>query len=988
LEIPDHFDLSEARLLERRHALGIDAADRARLRARLAEVRPYWPVFLDRLYQRLGAHAPTATLLQTRPDTVQRLMRAQTRYLDALFGADLDEAHARFLIQLGLVHYRLGVTPQWYVATYAHFICDHLDALGTAGGSAADTHADLTSLIRSVFYDLGFVLDAYGVGEVSDLRQRNAQVYAQSAAGAASIPGGGAPSSDATRSMPPSDLAQVRLTDDDVQERSRFLAIEPDDIAALRELKPDVATATPAILEEFYQFFSAHPETAALVPEGVVGRLKRQVASYWAELVGSDFSRPYAASRMRVGLMHERIGLSLQWYFGGIARQLIGFLAAPGLRAQPARQRALIKAVFFDLTHVIDAYMEARADALLRGADRAAALIASLDAAVAIIDSQQRVVAANRAMVDLFPGDAGMLYRMPITQALPIDVVRETFGRLLAGDAPRAVAFGALGARQLKVTAFRLATSSGTPDGEYGIVLDEITDLLRATRDGSQHRDRLLDVIATSDAVLWEMDASDRTVTVISSSVLALAGFRDVHFVGRPDAWLECVATLDQPRLRAFLDASCTQSCRSIDYRLVRADGSECWVRSQVSRVTGDDGACLLRAVTVSIDAERRADAARMQSLGSVAGGVAHLLNNSLMVMSGSLELLARTARDSASRTTLADALVEIKRAQGVTRSMLAFAGRQALLPVRIALQTRVRNTIDATSATSTLPIDLDAPDGDALWPVTVDPGQLDAVLWGLIANATEAMAPSGRIVVRLRNVDGSTLPPTDVGVGSDWVEIAVIDTGHGMSPEVRRRAIEPFFTTRAETDGHQGLGLSLAHGFAVQSGGYLLIESREGQGTAVRLRLPRPEVTVTESAPRAVVAPRVVLVVEDHAGVRRVLVDLLAGLGYQAFAAASAAEALELVQSTAFDILLSDIRLGRGMDGVELAQWFTRHHPLTGVVLMSGYSAAQLDLRNLPARCRFIAKPFTPELLLQELEAAVTVVDSSASSAAPEATP
>ncbi|MEZ5459942.1 MAG: protoglobin domain-containing protein, partial [Steroidobacteraceae bacterium] len=621
MEIPDHIDLSEGRILERQHALGVGPADRARLRRRLAAVQRHWPAFLDDLYERLGAHADTAALLQSRPDTLQRLTRAQTRYLNSLFGAEHDTAHARFLAQLGLVHYRLGVTPQWYVATYAHFICDHLEVLDTLDGSPAERLADMTALIRSVFYDLGFVLDAYGIGEATEILQRDARGRMDS--GSPSTADGRPPESRRDPLRDGADLAQVHLTSDDVLERARFLAIGAPEIAALRSMRGVVAAATPAILDEFYAFFSAHPETAALVPEGVVERLKRQVASYWAELVNSDFSRPYAASRMRVGLVHERIGLSLHWYFGGVARQLIGFLQVEGVRGDPVRQRALIKAVFFDLTHVVDAYMEARADALLRGAGHAAALIASLDAAIAIVDSKQRVVAANQAMVDLFPGDAGMLYRMPITQALPMNVLQDSLAQLLGGHAPRVVGFGTLGARRLKVTAFRLsgaAGAAGAAGSDVGIALDDVTDLLRASTEGGSHRDRLLDVIATSSAVLWEMDAADLSINVISGSVLGLVGLRDVHFAGRPQAWIECVAPCDRQRVRDFLCTDGAQSGGDIDYRMIRADGVQVWVRSHVSRIKGAAGASLMRAVTVSIDSDRRTEAARMQSLGNVAG--------------------------------------------------------------------------------------------------------------------------------------------------------------------------------------------------------------------------------------------------------------------------------------------------------------------------------------------------------------------------------
>lgn len=976
IDIPTDIDLSSERLLERRSALGLGDDDRQRLQTRLEDVRAHWPGFLDALYVRLQAQTSTAAVLFKRPDTVQRLMRAQTRYLTALFSSPFDAEHARFLVHLGLIHYRLGVTPQWYIATYAHFICEHLPVLAEGDRGSSGHLADTVALIRSVFYDISLVLDAYGVGEAT--HQRAQRLDAVSVGRPDGAPQGEAAAHRAARRTMPQTLANVRVTDDEVSERIRFLDITEEDLGALRALRPAITRHTPAILEEFYEFITTHPETAALVPEQTIDRLKRQVASYWAEVVSSDFSRPYAASRMRIGLMHERIGLSLQWYFGGVARQLIAFLQTDEMRADAVSQRALIKAVFFDLTHVVDAYMEARADALLRSDGHASALIASLNAAVAIVDRHQRVMSANRAMVELFPGDAGMLYRMTIDHALPIPEVRTVLDRVRKEGLTRAVAFGKLGARHLKISAFRLAGRPDAPQDELAVMLDDVTELIRATQDGGTDRDRLLEVVDSSSVALWEMDRSDMTIFAASGSVLALTGYRDVHFVGRPRAWIDCVVPSDQPRIRRFLQQLKDLQRQSIDYRIRRADGNEHWIRSHVTLLSDPEAQPTLRAISISIEEERRQQDARLQSLGMMAGGIAHLLNNSLMAVGGSLEVLARGSRDTGQQALISPALQEVQQAKLLTGQMLAFAGRQPLRPVPLELTAAIPRIVSALAGSTPAIIEVDVAASDRGWPVMADPGKLETVLRGLIANACEASPTDGQILVQARNVSGDDLDTTDVGVGTDWAELSVTDSGAGMSAEVRRRAIEPFFTTKSADHGHHGLGLSVAHGFAVQSGGYLLIESEEGRGTTVRLRLPRIADTQPHPA-RDARSSRTVMVVEDHKLVRRVVVELVGSFGFAVVAAASAAEAMEMAEQQSIDILLTDIRLGRGMNGVELAHWFTQRIPSVGIVLMSGYTVEHLNLGELPSRYRFLAKPFEPAQLRRELEASLPQASTSA---------
>lgn len=770
---------------------------------------------------RLRAYPATEALLR-RPGTVERLTRAQGRYLRLLFAAPLDGAHARDLVRIGLVHHRLGLVPQWYIATYAHFICDHLQAFARDGRNPDP--ALTAALVRSVFYDIGLVLDAYGAGE--------------------------------------SMVRRARLTE-------------------------------------------------------IVGAA--QPAASHVEATGAAGAQPTAA---------------------------------------PSLTRV----------HLTPGEVEERAEALMRTDGFAAELLASAPSAVAIVSPTRRILSANRAMLELFPGDPGLLYRMRAEDAIPMPEVRSVLDRVARSEVPRSVTFGRFARRQVKVTAYRLAQRPDLPEGAIALLLDDFTGLLRAADEADLDGRRLLEVLDSSGAVLWEMDPGPLTVLAVSSAVFALTGRRDVWFVGRTDAWLERTAAPDRERLRRFLRGLGDGERRAIDYRLDQPEGAARWVRSHVTRhhPPGQQGATL-RAVTIDIDADRRAQQHRLQSASVLAGGVAHVINNSLMAIGGALEMLARRSSGDAVgfAALVQDALVEIASAKGLTSKVLAFAGRQALQPEVVSLDAVVRQSfaVDA-SAGGRLEVECDA----GIWPVNVDALRFSTALWCLVANAREAMPGGGTTRVHIRNCSGADLEPTDVGVGSDWVEVEVIDQGPGMSAEVRRRAVEPFFSTKDADAGHHGLGLRVAFGFAVQSGGYLAIEASEGGGCTVRLRLPR-HLPVPAVTPRPVPQRARILLVEDHALVRRVVAALLQDFGYDVLPVGSAAEAIE---RRACDLFLSDVRLGRSLDGVDLAIQVRQRLPRIAVMLMSGYSAELLDLSRLPSHYRFLEKPFTPEQLQREVSAAL----------------
>ena len=381
----------------------------------------------------------------------------------------------------------------------------------------------------------------------------------------------------------------------------------------------------------------------------------------------------------------------------------------------------------------------------------------------------------------------------------------------------------------------------------------------------------------------------------------------------------------------------------------------------------------LTSAVQRSRTEEQLAHAQRLDAIGQLTGGVAHDFNNLLTVISGNLQLLeAELSGRPDFQEVIDSALRAVDRGSALTRRLLTFARRQPLRPRAVVPQplmqelgSMLRRTLGETILVQ---IDCAAEVPD----LYADPNELDTALVNLALNARDAMPRGGRLdigarAITLDNPDNPwKLPP------GRYVAVAVGDTGTGMPPEVQAHAFEPFFTTKESGKG-SGLGLSMVYGFATQSGGSVSIDSRLGYGTRVELILPAAASTIQKvDEARAEHAGQTkmratILVVEDEPEVRAVASRFLTAVGYRVIAAASAREALDLlVANPDVDLLFSDVVLGSGMDGVELAHEARRIRPELAILLASGYQGAGDRPRNEgPAEAfELLRKPYRREQL------------------------
>jgi two-component system CheB/CheR fusion protein len=363
--------------------------------------------------------------------------------------------------------------------------------------------------------------------------------------------------------------------------------------------------------------------------------------------------------------------------------------------------------------------------------------------------------------------------------------------------------------------------------------------------------------------------------------------------------------------------------------------------------------------------------AQKMEAIGNLTGGMAHDFNNMLGVIIGNIDLLRDLkGQDSDIDELTREALDAAFRGADLTRRLLAFARQQPLRPQHVDVNELVSGITRLLRRTIGEDVEISLDLAAELWPVVVDPAQLEASLTNLATNARDAMADGGRlmIVTANRTLDADYAAQHAEVVPGGYVMLEVSDTGCGMTPEVMHRIFEPFFTTKSRDKG-TGLGLSMVFGFIKQSGGHIGVYSEPGIGTTFRLFLPRmaadvPRVEESVATPLLHGRGESVLVVEDNAALRRVVTRQLGELGYRVLAAENAAAGLELLDRQSIDLLLTDIVMPGGINGRELARRARQRWPEIKIVFTSGFSEARLngDAGPLAACTPLLSKPYRKE--------------------------
>jgi PAS domain S-box-containing protein len=505
-------------------------------------------------------------------------------------------------------------------------------------------------------------------------------------------------------------------------------------------------------------------------------------------------------------------------------------------------------------------------------------------------------------------------------------------------------------------------------------------------RERTAERDRMW--LLSTDLML--VAAFDSTIQAVNPAWRNLLGWREDELIGHslrefihPD---DVEGALGRLALHATKLSEPKALCR---YR--KKDGDYLWFawtatpdEQFVHAVGRDVTAEKYQAEALRAAEEALRQAQKMEAVGQLTGGIAHDFNNILQGIAGSLDLVKKRIQQGRMDEIAGhadSAMASASRAAALTHRLLAFSRRQPLDPKPVDANPLILAMRDLLARTLGAQIELVLELAEPLWVTLCDPNQLDSAVLNLAINARDAMPDGGRLVIATANVslDEGLAARTGTIPAGDYVCITVADTGTGMSPDVIRRAFDPFYTTKPIGQG-TGLGLSMVYGFMLQSGGHADIESTPGQGTTVRLYLPRGDgVAAADAADApavgdlAVAGGKVVLVLEDEPVVRSIVVEVLQELGLQAIEAANGVEGLDILRSRRqVDLLVTDIGLP-GLNGRQVAEAARLEKPNLKILFMTGY-AETVSVADgfLAPGMEMITKPFAIDSLALRIKSLI----------------
>ncbi len=478
----------------------------------------------------------------------------------------------------------------------------------------------------------------------------------------------------------------------------------------------------------------------------------------------------------------------------------------------------------------------------------------------------------------------------------------------------------------------------------YTVFSRDITDRVRAQVELRDVSERYRSLVDNLEHVVFSTDL-DGTMTFVNRAVERF-GYRPEDVIGRSRD--EFAHPDDLPSLRARY-ARGEPPSSAVEYRMFDAAGRVRIVRSATRPLVVDGQVVGATGVLEDLTAQRETEeqlrvAQRMEAIGRLAGGVAHDFNNLLTVILSYTDFVMAELDSDELRNDLAEVERAARRAEALTRQLLAFSRRQVLRPEAVSLASLVEGVSKMLRRLIGEDIDLRVNSCDDLFDVLADRGQIEQVVMNLVLNARDAMPDGGRVEIETANVELDSARAQQLQVSSgQYVELTVSDTGHGMDAATRARVFEPFFSTKPVGKG-TGLGLAMVYGLVRQSGGAVSVESEPGEGATFRVFLPRHHLSASSSSRPgsmpALPGSEMVLLVEDESALRSAAHRMLRSAGYQVVTAADAAEALRVFDQHAsrIQLVITDVVMP-GMSGKELASHIVARSPAMRVLFTSGYT-------------------------------------------------
>jgi PAS domain S-box-containing protein len=495
-------------------------------------------------------------------------------------------------------------------------------------------------------------------------------------------------------------------------------------------------------------------------------------------------------------------------------------------------------------------------------------------------------------------------------------------------------------------------------------------------------------VNAISDCAIYRLDPEGR-VTTWNSGAERIKGYRADEIVGQHFSRFYSEEDQRAGVPAQMLRQAADEGKVAAEGWRVRKDGSRFAASTVVEAIHDNTGkligfAKITRDITTQRESQEMLERAReqllqagkMEAIGQLTGGIAHDFNNLLTIIIGNLAIAEREidALEGGPATRLRRAIGSAERgaerATALTQRLLAFSRRQVLDPRPLDLNKLIAGEAEFLQRTLGEPIEVEAVGSGGLWRVEVDPNEFESALLNLAINARDAMSDGGKLTIEASNtfLDQNYCRANPEVMPGQYVMVAVTDNGAGMTKDVLDRAFEPFFSTKP-VDAGTGLGLSQVYGFIKQSGGHVKIYSEHGEGTTVKIYLPRytgeARPDSQDDSESAEVEGRIgetILIVEDDPDVRAYLVEALRDLNYRTLSAPEASAALRIIEQkeARIDLLLSDVVLP-GMNGRELMAQAHRHRPELKVLFMTGYSRnAIVHQGRLDPGIEMIQKPMS----------------------------
>ena len=488
------------------------------------------------------------------------------------------------------------------------------------------------------------------------------------------------------------------------------------------------------------------------------------------------------------------------------------------------------------------------------------------------------------------------------------------------------------------------------------------------------HAHAVEEIVGALDAIVWESTMPDReSLTYLGGREEMLLGYPRSQWL-EPGFWMSLVHPDDRLAALTLVEAAHQAENFELLYRMIAADGTVREVRDIVTVMRGDDGEVQrLRGVITDITerqeiASRLNQAQKMEAVGQLAGGIAHDFNNLLTIVSGYARRLAARADLASAHEDLDQILIASDRAAQLTRQLLAFARRGHTTASLLDVSALVSELEPMLRRLLAADIVFDFRLQAGLPQVLMDRTGLEQILMNLMLNASDAMPAGGtlRVSSESRTVSSDEAALHGRGPGP-YVELAVADTGTGMSPQTVERIFEPFFSTKG--DGGTGMGLATVYGTVDQANGWIDVQSTVGKGTTFLVMLPAAG-EPTEAVDPADDPRPTLLLVEDEPALRTLVVTMLEEQGYTVLQAGNGLDAIAVAERHRgeIDLLLTDVVMPR-LSGPELASKLRGLRPGLEVLFMSGYNDSRLVTCGVEeAKVNLLVKPFTPDQLVRRV--------------------